>query len=63
MEKSNQISDTSIGRGQTIKRAFPMDNIKDCKLSETKGGKFGGSQENLSHSLSGASAVDAGSVK
>lgn len=53
----NQTVDTPIGKGQTIKSAFPQDNAGNVDLPDTKGGKMGGGVTNLGHSLSGASAV------
>lgn len=37
--------------------AYPMDNVHGVELPDTRGGKFGGSCTNISHSLEGASAV------
>lgn len=56
------IKTKSIGRGQVINSAYPMDNIKEVKLPDTMGGKVAGGCENLKHSLSGASAVGAGEL-
>lgn len=59
--KSNEIVDESIGRGQTIKRAFAMDNVDLVMPIETSlkdEGGFKGSTTNLRHSLVGASSVD-----
>jgi hypothetical protein len=58
----------SIGDGQSIKSAYPQDNVHGVSLPDTKGGSFRGSPTNLSHSLTGTSAVQdgpgaAGSVK
>ena len=44
-------------KGQTDKVSYPQDNAGNMTLPDTKGGKMGGSTPNLSHSLSGASAV------
>lgn len=59
MEKSSGITDKSIGRGQTLNTATPMDNLSASKAVKTsiRDTKFGGSDTNLKHSLSGASAV------
>ena len=37
--------------------AYPQDNVHGVNLPDTKGGSMGGSVTNLSHSLTGASAV------
>lgn len=37
--------------------SYPQDNAGNVKLPNETGGKMGGSVTNLSHSLSGASAV------
>lgn len=58
--KSNEITTESIGRGQSIMRAYPMNNLHEFPLESSlkdKGG-FGGSCTNLRHSLVGASSVD-----
>lgn len=65
---SSGITTKSIGDGQTIKSAYGQDNVHGVELSDTRGGSFRGSPTNLSHSLTGASAVQdgpgaAGSVK
>ncbi len=39
------------------KVSYPQDNAGGMKLPNETGGKMGGSTTNLSHSLSGASAV------
>ena len=51
------------GGGGKIKSAYPQDNVHGLDLPNTKGGKFGGSATNISHSLSGASAVQRQSGK
>lgn len=59
--KSEEITDESIGRGQTIKRAFALDNVElamDVPTSLKDKGGFGGSPTNLGHSLKGCSAID-----
>lgn len=56
------IKTKSIGKGQTINSAYPQDNASYAKLPDEMGGKLAGSCENLSHSLSGASTVGAGSL-
>ena len=43
--------------GDTDLVAYPMDNVHGVDLPNTMGGKMGGGVDNLSHSLSGASAV------
>lgn len=58
---SEGIHTKSIGRGQTINTAFPMDNVElamDIETSLTDEGGFGGGINNLSHSLTGTSAVN-----
>lgn len=59
---SNQIVDKKIDRpNQSIKTAFGMDNVKlamDVETSLKDESGFGGSCENLKHSLTGASAVN-----
>lgn len=60
MSKSNGIVDKKIGMGQTIKSAYPMDNAGGHQLPDVRGGKLGGSDTNLAHSLSGTSAVQKG---
>ena len=44
-------------KGQTDKVSYPQDTAGNHPLKDTKGGKMGGSVTNLSHSLSGTSAV------
>lgn len=59
---SNEIVDKSIDRpSQTIKTAFAMDNVKlamPITTSMKDTGGFAGSEDNLKHSLTGASAVN-----
>jgi hypothetical protein len=43
-------------RGMTVRRDFARDN-SDLELEDTRGGEMGGSETNLAHSLTGASAV------
>jgi hypothetical protein len=47
----------SKGQGFKDKVSYPPDNSGSHTLPDTKGGKMGGSTTNLSHSLSGSSAV------
>lgn len=70
--KSNGIVDMSVDRpSQTIKTAVALDNVvlaMPIKTSILDKGGFAGSDSNLKHSLTGASAVNeevgaAGSVK
>jgi hypothetical protein len=66
--KSTGIVDTKANHGQVIKSAYPQDNQHGMELSDERGGSVRGGPTNLSHSLSGASAVQdgpgaAGSVK
>lgn len=58
--KSSGIDDEKGAFGQTIKCAYPQDNVHGMELSDTKGGSMRGSPTNLSHSLKGASAVQDG---
>lgn len=48
---------TGIKRDGKIMSAYPQDNVHGVDLPNTRGGSFGGSDTNLSHSLKGASAV------
>ena len=43
--------------GGTLVSSYPQDNVHGVDLPNTKGGSFGGSCTNLSHSLKGSSAV------
>lgn len=58
--KSNEMKSESIGRGQTILRAYPMDNLKEFPIESSlkDEGGFKGSVTNLKHSLVGASSID-----
>lgn len=59
---SEGIKKESIGKGQTIMSAYPMDNVGDLAgphLEDTMGGKMGGGVKDLSHSLTGASRASA----
>lgn len=47
----------NVGGGGTILCAYPQDNVHGVELPGTMGEGMGGSETNLSHSLSGASAV------
>jgi hypothetical protein len=58
--KSTGIVDKSIGDGQSIKSAYPQDNVHGVDLPNTKGGSFRGSPTNLKHSLTGTAAVQEG---
>lgn len=53
---SSGIKNTSMPGG-TMKSAYPQDNVHGVSLPDEMGGKMGGSDTNLSHSLVGASAV------
>jgi len=44
--------------GGTHMRAFTQDNVHGVNLKNTMGKELGGSETNLAHSLSGASAVE-----
>ena len=57
---SKNVEKSSGPRGQTIVRSFGRDDSsfsKGISDAESKNGKAGGSVTNLSHSLTGASAV------
>lgn len=58
--KSAGITDKSIGDGQSIKSAYPQDNVHGLDLPDTRGGSFRGSPTNLKHSLTGTAAVQEG---
>ncbi len=59
--KPSGIKDKGIGfGGQSIKSAYPMDNIHGLDLPDTMGGSLRGGPDNLKHSLTGASAVQRG---
>lgn len=60
MAKSNDVVNEKAGEGQTIRRAHGMDNAGGLDLPNTFDNKMGGSVTNLSHSLTGASAVQTG---
>jgi hypothetical protein len=67
---SNGMHDRSIGRGQTLKTALPMDNVVLAMpiKSSIEDMDWAGGDNNLKHSLTGVSAVNedvgaAGSVK
>jgi hypothetical protein len=47
----------SAGAGFKDKVSYPQDNAGGMKLPNETGGKMGGSCTDLSHSLTGASAV------
>lgn len=66
--KSSGIRDEKADNGQTIKCAYPQDNVHGHDLPDTMGGSMRGGVTNLGHSLKGTSAVQdgpgaAGSVK
>lgn len=54
---SSGLKRTSMPGGGSDLAAYPQDNVHGVDLPNTMGGKFGGSDTNLSHSLQGASAV------
>lgn len=58
--KSSGIYDEKGKFGQTIKCAYPQDNVHGMKLEDERGGSFRGGPDNLGHSLRGASAVQDG---
>lgn len=53
----------NVGGGGTINSAYPQDNVHGVNLPNTTGDDMGGSDTNLAHSLSGASAVQRQSGK
>jgi len=53
----------NVGGGGTIECAYPQDNVHGVDLPDEMGGRMKGSVTNLSHSLSGASAVQRQSGK
>ncbi|MGP0093115.1 MAG: hypothetical protein ACLPKB_24720 [Xanthobacteraceae bacterium] len=57
---SNGIEDEPIGEGQTIKRAYALDNVRLAMpiCTSLMEEDFPGGPENLDHSLIGASAVN-----
>lgn len=55
--ESDGVKTTSMPGGGTMKSSYPQDNTHGVTLKNTMGGKMGGSDTNLAHSLSGASAV------
>lgn len=48
---------SSMPHGDSDLVAYPQDNVHGVDLPNTRGGSFGGSVTNLSHSLQGPSAV------
>lgn len=54
--ESNGVKKSSAPGG-SIHVAYPQDNVHGVSLKNTMGGKMGGSDSNIGHSLSGASAV------
>lgn len=61
MKNSKGMVTSSAGNGFKDVVSYPQDNCSGMKLPNETGGKMGGSVTNLSHSLSGASAVQRGS--
>lgn len=57
---SEGIKEEKAQFSQTIKSAFPQDNVTGMQLADVTGGKLRGSPENLEHSLTGTSAVQDG---
>jgi len=56
-KNSKGVVTSSLPRGDKDNVSYPQDNAGGMKLPNETGGKMGGSTTNLSHSLSGASAV------
>lgn len=57
---STGIVTKSIGDGQSIKSAYPQDNVSGVSLPDTRGGSMRGGPTNLKHSLTGVAAVQEG---
>ncbi len=55
--QSDMQKTSSMPAGTTDKVSYPQDNVSGVDLPNCMGGKMGGSVTNLSHSLTGASAV------
>lgn len=55
--RNSDVTSEKLPNGDTLKSAFGLDNTHGLTLPDTKGDKFGGSTTNLSHSLTGSSAV------
>ena len=56
----NQITKSKAARGQTIVTSHGLDNASSMKVNDQEarmGREMGGSTTNLSHSISGGSAV------
>jgi hypothetical protein len=51
------IKTSKVGHGQAIKSAYPQDNVHGYDMPNTTGGKMGGGDTYLGHSLKGAAAV------
>lgn len=56
MVSNSDVERSSAPRGQQILRSFGRDD-SSYEVANTHGGKMGGSATNLSHSLTGSSAV------
>lgn len=60
-KNTSTTSRASVGKGQTVVRAFPIDKSSAGGEGSLKGaGSFGGSITNLAHSLPGTSANQKG---
>lgn len=57
---SSGITNKDVGNGQTLKSAYPQDNVHGYAVEDLRGGSFAGGDKNLAHSLTGASAVQDG---
>jgi hypothetical protein len=57
LHESSGIVDETVAHGQTVKRAYPLDTSDMALPNEHGMDGFGGSPDNVRHSLDGASAV------
>jgi hypothetical protein len=60
---SDEIVNKSIGHGQTLKSAYALDNVTEIcdiptSLKEGHGVPFRGGENNITHSLRGASVIN-----
>jgi len=56
-ESQKKAKGAEVGGGGSILSAYPQDNVHGVDLPNCTGDSMGGSVTNLSHSLTGASAV------
>jgi hypothetical protein len=57
LHESSGIVEETVAHGQTVKRAYPLDTSDMTLPNEHGMDGFGGSPDNVRHSLDGASAV------